>query len=131
MKAGVGLCDEPRPIVSEEDEPSVKLPLSDLGSTFSDVSILDDATKTRLSRLPPPKHSKGSAVPFDKRLRLHNYERIAPVEEFGEKEHHGASAVGPTPRPDVTLAKKRQLFPQEQILSDQGYTRQIGANEVQ
>lgn len=74
-----------------------------------------------LPRRPAPEQPKGVAVPSNERVRLHNGERLAPLDESGERHEGQASGGGGATRLRLTFEVQRQLLAEEEILS--GHTR--------
>ena len=72
-----------------------------------------------LARLPSPEGLECGAMPFDEGLRLDDYQRVAPVEQFCERDH-GETKRGRGPaRFRLTFLEQGELLSEEQILGDQ------------
>ena len=59
-------------------------------------------------------------MPRDKGFRLCDHKSIPPVEPSSPEQQPESCRVGQALRPDDAFLVERQLFPEEQILSNQG-----------
>jgi hypothetical protein len=86
------------------------------------AQVLWQSRSASLSRLPSPERPVRSAMPFKECLRLDNDQGFTPIEEPGEQDHESACSSVRTSRPQLAFLKQSELFPTEQVLSDEGGT---------
>ena len=62
-------------------------------------------------------------MPPDERSRIHNHQRVAPVEELRAPDHRQPKRGRCPAWPGLAFPEQGELFPEEQILGHQGDTR--------
>jgi hypothetical protein len=89
------------------------------GNQNSEI-LRESRSSTEPPAFPTPEKLECTSVPRDQDFRLYDHQSIPPVEPSSPEQQPESCRVGQALRPDVAFLVERQLFPEEQILSDQG-----------